>query len=235
MREREAPQLAVLIDADNVPEKYCDVLFEEIASFGEASIRRIYGDFSHGTPQGWTKERLAARAILPHQQFANTVGKNASDIALVIDAMDILHSGRFDGFVLVSSDSDFTRLASRIREQGLDVFGFGENKTPDAFRKACKRFILLENLFQIEGPENGANAKVDRGKHVRNLILAAMEAADPEAIWVHLGQLGQQLNAANPEFDPRNFGCKNLSTLAKNTPGIEVKQIDGVLKVRRKV
>ena len=111
----------------NISAKFAEAMFEEIASFGEASIRRIYGDFAGGSPQGWNKEKLAALAIVPHQQFANTTGKNASDIALVIDAMDILHSGRFDGFVLISSDSDFTRLASRIREEGLDVFGIGEH------------------------------------------------------------------------------------------------------------
>ena len=144
------PLLAVLIDADNISAKYAEAMFEEIASLGEASIRRIYGDFAGGGPQGWSKDKLAALAIVPHQQFANTTGKNASDIALVIDAMDILHSGRFDGFVLISSDSDFTRLASRIREQGLDVFGMGMRKTPAAFVKACKRFIYVENL--VAGP-----------------------------------------------------------------------------------
>ncbi|MEY8826894.1 NYN domain-containing protein, partial [Sedimentitalea sp. XS_ASV28] len=118
---QKPPLLAVLIDADNISAKYAEAMFEEIASLGEASIRRIYGDVAGGGPQGWTKDKLAALAIVPHQQFANTTGKNASDIALEIDAMDILHSGRFDGFVLISSDSDFTRLASRIREQGLDV------------------------------------------------------------------------------------------------------------------
>ena len=145
--ELERPQrLAILIDADNASPRTAAVIFEEIATIGEASARRIYGDFSGTRLKGWS-EVLATYAIIPHQNFANTVGKNASDIALVIDAMDLLHSGRFDGFCLVSSDSDFTRLAARIREQGLDVYGFGEQKTPESFRRACKRFIYTENLL----------------------------------------------------------------------------------------
>ena len=136
----DRPLLAVLIDADNTSPTYAEAIFDEIASLGEASVRRIYGDFSSAQLRGWAKV-LADFGLVPHHQPANTVGKNASDIALVIDAMDILHSGRFDGFVLVSSDSDFTRLASRIREQGLDVYGLGQRKTPSAFVKACKRFI----------------------------------------------------------------------------------------------
>jgi hypothetical protein len=148
-----SPRLAVLIDADNVPPRAADGLFDEIARLGEASVRRIYGDFSDPRLKGWAA-LLPRLAINPQQQFANTVGKNASDIALVIDAMDLLHSGRFDGFCLVSSDSDFTSLASRIREQGLDVFGFGERKTPESFRQACKQFIYLENLI----PASAADA-----------------------------------------------------------------------------
>src|SRR5216683_91417 len=133
--EPRSPRLAVLIDADNASAKIVDGLFEEIAKIGEASVRRIYGDFSNPRSKGWA-DTLSKHAIIPQQQFAYTAGKNASDITLVIDAMDLLHSGRFDGFCLVSSDSDFTRLAARIREQGVDVYGFGEQKTPESFRKA---------------------------------------------------------------------------------------------------
>lgn len=140
------PRLAILIDADNTSAKWADAIFREVATLGEASVRRIYGDFSGSRLASWEK-KLAGLAVIPHQQFAYTRGKNSSDIALVIDAMDLLHSGRFDGFVLVSSDSDFTRLASRIREQGLYVFGVGKKTTPSAFRKACKRFIFVENLL----------------------------------------------------------------------------------------
>ena len=139
-------RLAVLIDADNASAKIVDGLFEEIAKIGQASLRRIYGDFTSARLKEWTGV-LAKHAIIPHLHLSNTTGKNASDIALVIDAMDLLHSGIFDGFCLVSSDSDFTRLASRIREQGKDVFGFGEQKTPESFRQACGRFIYTENLL----------------------------------------------------------------------------------------
>ena len=154
--EPRSPRLAVLIDADNTSARIVDRLFEEIAKVGEASVRRIYGDFSSTRSKAWS-EVLARHAIIPQQQFAYTTGKNASDITLVIDAMDLLHSGRFDGFCLVSSDSDFTRLASRIREQGIDVYGFGEQKTPASFRQACRRFVYTENLLgQPAGNGSGA-------------------------------------------------------------------------------
>ena len=143
--EKRPPRLAVLIDADNASSKIADSLFEEIARIGEASVRRIYGDFSSDNLNGWA-DILSHHAIIPQHQISYTRGKNSSDITLVIDAMDLLHSGRFDGFCLVSSDSDFTRLAARIREQGVDVYGFGERKTPESFRQACRRFIYTENL-----------------------------------------------------------------------------------------
>src|SRR5712672_726472 len=154
--EARSPRLAVLIDADNTSAKIADGLFEEIAKIGEASVRRIYGDFSSARSKGWA-DVLSKQPIIPQQQFSYTTGKNASDITLVIDAMDLPHSGRFDGFCLVSSDSDFTRLASRIREQGVDVFGFGEQKTPESFRQACRRFILTENLLP---PVTGSGTEV---------------------------------------------------------------------------
>src|SRR4051794_40303844 len=140
------PRLAVLIDADNTSAQIASGLFEQVAKLGEASVRRIYGDFSNQRLKSWT-EILQKYAIDPYQQFAYTTGKNASDIALVIDAMDLLHSGRFDGFCLVSSDSDFTRLASRLREQGADVYGFGKQGTPESFRQACHRFVCIEKLL----------------------------------------------------------------------------------------
>ena len=150
------PRLAVLIDADNTSPQIAGGLFEEVAKFGEASVRRIYGDFSTPQLKSWA-DILQKHAIDPYQQFAYTKGKNASDIALVIDAMDLLHSGRFDGFCLVSSDSDFTRLASRLREQGADVYGFGAQKTPESFRQACRRFIYTENLVP-RAASSGASA-----------------------------------------------------------------------------
>ena len=140
-------KLAVLIDADNAPADIIDRLLEEVAKYGIASVKRIYGDWSHGLSK-W-KAALLPHAIIPVQQFAYTKGKNATDMALVIDAMDLLYSGNFDGFCIVSSDSDFTRLASRLRESGLTVYGFGEKKTPEAFRKACDKFIYTE-IFRPE-------------------------------------------------------------------------------------
>ena len=151
MPQSRAPRLCVLIDADNVPAQHAEAIFEEISGLGEASVRRIYGDWSSTRLAGWAR-KVNALGMVADQQFSNTKGKNASDIGLVIAAMDFLHSGLFDGFVLVSSDSDFTRLASRIREQGLDVYGIGEAKTPEAFRNACKRFIYVENLGNDEPP-----------------------------------------------------------------------------------
>ncbi|GHF51474.1 NYN domain-containing protein [Seohaeicola zhoushanensis] len=240
--------LAVLIDADNISAKYADAMFEEIASLGEASIRRIYGDFAGGGPQGWSKDRLAALAIVPHQQFANTTGKNASDIALVIDAMDILHSGRFDGFVLISSDSDFTRLASRIREQGLDVFGMGMRKTPMAFVKACKRFIYVENLVPETKPKARPEAKPAEApapapaaaeapaalEDPSKLVIRAMDAINQDDEWFTLGQIGQYISAANPDFDTRSYGKKKLSDLIKELKLFETRVGEGnQLMVRR--
>src|SRR3989344_9415676 len=156
-------RLAILIDADNASPRMAAAIFEEIAAIGEASARRIYGDFSGTRLKGWS-EVLATYAIIPHQNFANTVGKNASDIALVIDAMDLLHSGRFDGFCLVSSDSDFTRLAARIREQGIAIYGFGEQKTPESFRQACKRLIYTENLTALPNAGTGSSTETAPAK-----------------------------------------------------------------------
>jgi len=234
----ETKLLAVLIDADNTSPQWAEAIFEEIASLGEASVRRIYGDFSSNYLKGWA-EKLATLALVPHQQFANTIGKNSSDIALVIDAMDILHTGRFDGFVLISSDSDFTRLASRIREQGVDVYGIGQQKTPAAFRNACKRFIYVENLMGDAAPAAGqgktAEKPVKRAKpeDARSLVLRAFDALGDEE-WVSLGRLGQQITTANPDFDPRNYGKKKLSDLIEGMKMIELRPGDNnQLQVRR--
>jgi hypothetical protein len=238
MPERDRPLLAVLIDADNTSPKHAGAIFDEIASIGEASVRRCYGDFSSHQMTGWNKVQ-AEYGLVPHHSPANTVGKNASDISLVIDAMDILHTGRFDGFVLVSSDSDFTRLASRVREQGLDVYGIGQRKTPDAFRKACKRFIFLENLG---GSTAGGEAKQEREaradtrpmKEARDLILKAMDALDQEDDWYALGPLGQYITASNPDFDVRTYGKKKLSDLVEDIGVLETRRSAGnQLLVRR--
>ncbi|MFZ7093024.1 NYN domain-containing protein [Primorskyibacter sp. 2E233] len=226
--------LAVLIDADNTSPKYTKAIFDEIAGLGEASVRRCYGDFSSQQMAGWSRVQ-AEFGLVPHHQPANTVGKNASDIALVIDAMDLMHSGRFDGFVLVSSDSDFTRLASRIREQGLDVYGMGMQKTPDAFRKACKRFIFLENLDGAPGKETGQKPQGGKDLHdVRDLIFKAMDAIEQDDDWYRLGDVGQFLTTSNPDFDTRSYGKRKLSDLVAELKIFETKRGPGnQLLVRR--
>jgi uncharacterized LabA/DUF88 family protein len=226
--EPRAPRLAVLIDADNASSKIAQGLFEEIAKIGEASVRRIYGDFSSSRLKSWA-EILSTYAIMPHQNFAYTSGKNASDIALVIDAMDLLHSGRFDGFCLVSSDSDFTRLAARIREQGVDVYGFGEQKTPESFRQACRRFIYTENLL----PEAPAPDKPDKPdarpasltrppSEATPLIKTAMAQLEDEDGWVALGGVGQRLAVLSSDFDPRTYGFAKLGDLVEKTGAFEI-------------
>jgi uncharacterized LabA/DUF88 family protein len=228
------PLLAVLIDADNTSPQWAEAIFEEIASLGEASVRRIYGDFSRNALKGWS-DRLATLGLVPHHSPMNTVGKNASDIALVIDAMDLLHSGRFDGFVLVSSDSDFTRLASRIREQGLDVYGIGQQKTPEAFRRACKRFIFVENLTASEehGAPKATRSKKESPQKAIPLITAAMRAIGDDE-WYSLGQIGQTIVQANPEFDARTYGSAKLSDLIRKTGRFDVRQEGNHLLVRDK-
>jgi hypothetical protein len=216
--------LAVLIDADNTSPRYAKAIFEEIATLGEASVRRCYGDFSSQQMSGWNKVQ-AEFGLVPHHSPANTVGKNASDIALVIDAMDLMHRDRFDGFVLVSSDSDFTRLASRVREQGLDVFGMGMQKTPDAFRKACKRFIFLENLDNA--PDKGSDSKPKKTSdlsEVRDLIFKAMDAIEQDDDWYRLGDIGQVITAANPDFDTRTYGKRKLSDLVAELKVFETRR-----------
>ena len=216
--------LAVLIDADNVPAKYADAILKEVTSYGEPGLRRVYGDWSSQQLSGWTvtAQKLG---LVQHQQTANTKGKNASDIGLVIDAMDILHAGHFDGFVLVSSDSDFTRLASRIREQGLTVIGIGQAKAPDALKNACNRFVTIENIYDEPGPRDPKPAKLDQKKiaDARRLIFDAMEKISPDSDWYTLGRIGQQIQADKPDFDTRSYGKKKLSDLIKELKVFEIK------------
>ncbi|HAR53097.1 MULTISPECIES: NYN domain-containing protein [Roseovarius] len=226
----QTPLLAVLIDADNTSPKWTQAIFDEIASIGEASVRRCYGDFSSQQMNGWNRVQ-AEFGLVPHHSPANTVGKNASDIALVIDAMDLMHTGRFDGFVLVSSDSDFTRLASRLREQGLEVFGIGARKTPEAFRKACKRFIYLENLGGASETESRAPAT--KLTEARDLLFKAMDSIDQDGDWYALGRLGQQITTANPDFDTRSYGHKKLSDLIAAIKVLETRREGNQLMVRR--
>ena len=238
--EPRAPRLCVLIDADNVPASHAEAIFEEIAGLGEASVRRIYVDWSATRLGAWAK-KVAALGLVADQQFSNTKGKNASDIGLVIAAMDFLHSGLFDGFVLVSSDSDFTRLAARIREQGLDVYGIGEKKTPEAFRMACKRFIYVENLGAEHEPEPEVERAPQRGEpqpartavgkeapaNAIAHIVQAMRAIDPEGEWYSLGQIGQYITQGSPDFDTRTYGASKLSDLIKKLTRFEVKSGPG--------
>lgn len=231
MTDKRAERLAVLIDADNASSRIVDGLFVEIARIGEAAVRRIYGDFSGTRLAGWAKV-LPNHAIIPSQNFANTTGKNATDIALVIDAMDLLHSGRFDGFCLISSDSDFTRLASRIREQGLHVYGFGEQKTPESFRQACHRFIYTENLamqpVEADQPAIAKDAKpLLPPSKARPLIQKAISQLDAEGGWVALGGVGSQMQKLAPDFDPRNYGFAKLSSLVEKAGSIDVEQRNG--------
>ncbi len=234
--ESRSPRLAVLIDADNASARIAEGLFEEIAKIGEASVRRIYGDFSGTRSKAWA-DILSRHAIIPHQQFAYTTGKNASDITLVIDAMDLLHSGRFDGFCLVSSDSDFTRLASRIREQGVDVFGFGEQKTPESFRQACRRFIYTENLLpKAQATESRESAKplqsLAHAKRILNKVISEMESEDG---WVTLSLVGKQLANLASDFDPRTYGFSKLSDLVRKIDTVELVQSPaGHLRIRLK-
>lgn len=219
-------RLAVLIDADNTSPKIADGLFEEIATLGEASVRRLYGDFTSPRMKGWL-DVVARHAIIEHQQRAYTSGKNASDIALVIDAMDLLHSGRFQGFCLVSSDSDFTRLASRIREQGLDVFGFGEQKTPESFRQACKRFIYTENLVEKPAAEPARSKALRPPSAAVPIIRKAIAQIDPEEGWVSLSAVGKQIPQLVSDFDTLNFGLGKLSDLVRKTGAFDLETEEG--------
>jgi uncharacterized LabA/DUF88 family protein len=228
----------VLIDADNASAKIADGLFDEIAKIGEASVRRIYGDFSSDRSKAWA-EVLSKHAIIPQQQFAHTTGKNASDITLVIDGMDLLHSGRFDGFCLVSSDSDFTRLAARIREQGVDVFGFGQQKTPESFRQACRRFVYTENLLPT-APANASDTapmakplrRASEAVPILQRVIAQMESEDG---WVPLAAIGHQLTNLAPDFDSRSFGFGKLSDLVRKTNAFEIEHPEGgAVRIRLK-
>lgn len=224
-------RFAVLIDADNTSPRIAAGLFEEVAKFGEASVRRIYGDFSSPRLRSWT-DILQKHAIDPYQQFAYTSGKNASDIALVIDAMDLLHSRRFDGFCLVSSDSDFTRLASRLREEGADVYGFGTQKTPESFRQACRRFIYTENLVaEAAAPGKGRDGAAARALLPASasvpLLKKAIEQVETEDGWVGLGLVGRHLANIASDFDPRTYGYQKLSDLVRHTGSFDVDQKEG--------
>ena len=233
--------LAVLIDADNASSSIVSGLLAEVAKYGTASVKRIYGDWTNTQLSGW-KAVLLAHSIQPVQQFAYTTGKNSTDSAMIIDAMDLLYTGRFGGFCLVTSDSDFTRLAARIREQGLTVYGFGEEKkTPGAFIAACDKFV---NTGLLVSPEEGkptvpiprvAGAELRKDTRLVNLIHQAVRAATPEDNdWANLGLVGLQMSKQSPQFDARNYGYSKLSSLIQAIELYEEKRSDNHLMVRRK-
>src|ERR1700730_17126293 len=236
--QQRLPRFAVLIDADHTSPQIAGGLFEEVAKFGEASVRRIYGDFSGGQLKSWA-DVLQKYAIDPYQQFAYTKGKNPSDIALVMDAMDLLRSGLFDGFCLVSSDSDFTRLASRLREQGADVYGFGAQKTPERFRQACRRFIYKENLLPAAATSSAETPSAPGPLRPRNaaipMLKKAMMQMETEDGWVGLGAVGQRLANIASDFDPRTYGYRKLSDLVRKTGAFDIDQPEGrTMRIRAK-
>lgn len=218
-------KLAVLIDADNAQPSITDDLLAEVAKYGVASVKRIYGDWTTPSLGGW-KSVLLEHSIEPIQQFRYTVGKNATDSAMIIDAMDLLYTGRFDGFCLVSSDSDFTRLASRIRAEGLTVYGFGEKKTPRPFVSACDKFIFTEVLTATEETEEKTRRRTVRelkqDTRLVNLLRNAIEAASDDSRWAQLGTVGSNIAKQAPEFDPRNYGFRKLGELVSAMKLFEV-------------
>ena len=226
----KADRLAVLIDADNAQPAIIDALLAEIAKFGIASVKRIYGDWTGTQLKGW-KEHLLTHSIQPIQQFGYTSGKNATDSAMIIDAMDLLYTGNFDGFCIVSSDSDFTKLAARLREAGLIVYGFGEKKTPTPFVSACDKFIYTEVLRAEEEEESEAapirrlsTSELKKERKLIRLLRDAVEAASDESGWAHLGTMGSIIAKQSPEFDPRNYGYKKLGELVRATGLFDVEE-----------
>jgi len=237
MEEKKDLRLAILIDADNIPYSNVKGMMEEIAKYGTPTFKRIYGDWTKPTLTGW-KNVLLENAITPIQQYSYTSGKNASDSALIIDAMDILYTGRVDGFCIVSSDSDFTRLATRLREAGMKVFGIGERKTLKPFISACDKFIYIEILSKTKEPENRPlNKELSRkpakakptvstaavpsilsiDNDLLKLITDSITAIADEDGWVFLGDLGNLLIKKQPNFDPRNYGFVKLVPLIRST------------------
>jgi uncharacterized LabA/DUF88 family protein len=231
-------RLAVLIDADNVPYSHVREMLEEIAKNGTPTIKRIYADWTKPTVSGW-KKVLLENAITPIQQYSYTTGKNSSDSALIIDAMDILYTGKVNGFCIVSSDSDFTRLATRLREAGMTVIGFGEKKTPKPFISACDKFIYIE-ILKSEGEEEKSTSKNNKktkkelpiskvdSETIRFITDSVSDLAD-ETGWTFLGSLGSYILKKKPDFDSRNYGFPKLLPLIKNINKFEIdERITGV-------
>lgn len=231
MPNPDTAKLAVLIDADNAQPKVAQALITEIAKYGVATVKRVYGDWTTPNLRGW-KDAANVHAIQPIQQFAYTAGKNATDSAMIIDAMDLLYTERFDAFVLVSSDSDFTRLASRLRESGVTVYGIGERKTPQAFRSACDRFIYMDVLRDGEDdqPDRPTGGKKTTAKELRgdarlmNLLRSAIDASSDDEGWAHLGGIGSHIANEAADFDPRNWGYGKMVDLVEAIGLFEVER-----------
>jgi uncharacterized LabA/DUF88 family protein len=236
MAMENAVRLAVLIDADNAQASITEGLLAEVAKYGTAHVKRAYGDWTAPNLRGW-KDQLLTQSIQPIQQFAYTTGKNATDAALVIDAMDLLYSGRFDGFCIVSSDSDFTRLAARLRESGMTVYGFGERKTPKPFVAACDKFVYIENLrFADEDaasdapgvksakPKPATAAQLKGDAALVSLLRNAVEGASDDDGWAPLSSVGNIITNQRPDFDSRSYGYGKLSDLITATTLFEIER-----------
>jgi uncharacterized protein (TIGR00288 family) len=224
----ENTRIAVLIDADNTSRKYVKALLEEVAKYGTPTVKRAYGDWTSNHLNGW-KTELNRNAIVPIQQFAYTQGKNSTDSLLIIDAMDLLYTGNLDGFAIVSSDSDFTSLATRLREAGKAVYGLGQRKTPEPFRTACTRFIYLEVLTKDEPVDEPADEGEVEGEgetaalpDLRRLLTSAIDATSQDDGWAHLGGVGNYLSKTESSFDPRNYGFGRLITLLRDQDYLDV-------------
>jgi uncharacterized LabA/DUF88 family protein len=226
MRERHDLKLAVLIDADNIPYSNIKGMLDEIAKLGTPTIKRIYGDWTKPTVSGW-KPALLEHAITPIQQYSYTTGKNATDSAMIIDAMDILHNEKVDGFCLVSSDSDFTRLATRLRESSMFFIGIGEKKTPRPFIVACDKFIYIEIIGAIEAAKKEPKTASTRTKAKKpafdsidkkfiQLLKSTIEDLADDDGWASLAVVGALINKKRPDFDPRNYGFPKLTPLIKS-------------------
>jgi uncharacterized protein (TIGR00288 family) len=217
----EHPLLAVLIDADNLNARLAESILKEVSNIGEPALRRVYGDWTEPNLKHWS-EKLLSLGLVAIQASANTKSKHASDIRLVIDAMDILHDGQFDGFVIVSSDSDFTALANRLREAGKLVICIGEEKTPTSLQNVVNRFILIENIDETARKDS---PPAQHPKAALGLVKQAMAKIEPDDDWYALGLLGQTIRASHSDFDTRTYGCVNLSTLVQSVPKLEYRQL----------
>ena len=227
MNNGPTQKLAVLIDADNAQPSIIEGLLAEIAKYGTANVKRIYGDWTGPHLKGW-KDVLLKHSIQPIQQFSYTIGKNATDSAMIIDAMDLLFTNKFDGFCIVSSDSDFTKIASRLREAGIVVYGFGEKKTPEPFVSACDKFIYTEVLISKEDDNLSIKRKsaneLKQDTKLVNLLRNAVEASSDESGWSHLAPVGNNIAKQVPDFDPRNYGYKKLGELVAATKLFEIEE-----------